>query len=366
MNVIGIIAEYNPFHNGHLYHLKQIKKKYPQSILILVLNGYFLERGEISVLTKEEKVKIALENNINLVVELPFLYGTQSADTFADYSLQILNELKVNRIIFGSEMNNVKELTKIAKLQLSDNFDNLVKEEIRKGSNYPTTINKVLKENVNKPNDLLAVSYIKAIIKNNYDIVAESIKRTNDYHDTQSTSEIVSASNIREKIKNNMDISKYTAYGDKIVNVNYDLLFKLIKYKILTDNDLNKYLDVDEGIENKLIKEIDKVSNLNDLIMHIKSKRYTYNRLNRMLIHILIGVTKVDNDKELKYIKVLGFDNTGKSYLRKLDSKVDIKRKISDKHISQKYEIKASKIFDLLTSEKSLEFELNNKPIQKD
>jgi hypothetical protein len=85
-----------------------------------------------------------------------------------------------------------------------------------------------------------------------------------------------------------------------------------------------------------------------------------------MLIHILIGVTKVDNDKELKYIKVLGFDNTGKSYLRKLDSKVDIKRKISDKHISQKYEIKASKIFDLLTSEKSLEFELNNKPIQKD
>ena len=188
MNVIGIIAEYNPFHNGHLYHLKQIKKKYPQSILILVLNGYFLERGEISVLTKEEKVKIALENNINLVVELPFLYGTQSADTFADYSLQILNELKVNRIIFGSEMNNVKELTKIAKLQLSDNFDNLVKEEIRKGSNYPTTINKVLKENVNKPNDLLAVSYIKAIIKNNYDIVAESIKRTNDYHDTHTSS----------------------------------------------------------------------------------------------------------------------------------------------------------------------------------
>ena len=188
MNVIGIIAEYNPFHNGHLYHLKQIKKKYPQSILILVLNGYFLERGEISVLTKEEKVKIALENNINLVVELPFLYGTQSADTFADYSLQILNELKVNRIIFGSEMNNVKELTKIAKLQLSDNFDNLVKEEIRKGSNYPTTINKVLKENVNKPNDLLAVSYIKAIIKNNYDIVEKKKKRTNDYHDTHTSS----------------------------------------------------------------------------------------------------------------------------------------------------------------------------------
>ena len=128
MDVIGIIAEYNPFHNGHIYHIEKIKEKYPDSILILVLNGYFLERGEISILTKEEKTKIALDYGVNIVLELPFIYGTQSADVFADISIKLLNNYHVNKIIFGSECNDVNMLTNIAKAQFKDDFDELVKK----------------------------------------------------------------------------------------------------------------------------------------------------------------------------------------------------------------------------------------------
>ena len=122
MKIIGMIAEYNPFHNGHIYHINEIKKKYPDSLLILILNGYFLERGEISVLSKEDKTKLALENKVDIVVELPALFGTQSADTFAEKSLFLLNALKVEILIFGSESNNKEMLWKLASEQVKSEF----------------------------------------------------------------------------------------------------------------------------------------------------------------------------------------------------------------------------------------------------
>ena len=167
MDIIGIIAEYNPFHNGHIYHINKIKEKYPDAILILVLNGYFLERGEISILTKEEKTRIALEYGVNIVLELPFLMGSQSADIFADASIKILNNYHVNKIIFGSECNDVSMLTNIAKAQFKDDFDELVKNYMDEGCNYPTALARACKVNFDfNPNDLLGISYIKAIINN--------------------------------------------------------------------------------------------------------------------------------------------------------------------------------------------------------
>ena len=128
VEIIGIIAEYNPFHNGHIYHIEKIKEKYPNSIIILVINGYFLERGEISLLSKENKTNIALNNKINIVIELPLVYGTQSADTFADESIKLLNRIHVTKIIFGSESNNIDLLKKLAQKQLEPEFDILVKK----------------------------------------------------------------------------------------------------------------------------------------------------------------------------------------------------------------------------------------------
>lgn len=367
METIGIICEYNPFHNGHVYHINKIKEMYPDSIIILCVNGYFGERGDISILSKEDKTKLAINNGVDIVVELPFIFASNSADTFAEASIKILNYMNVNKIIFGSESNDINKLTLIAKKQLEDNFSLKVKEEIKKGINYPTALNKGTGINLNSPNDLLGVSYIKAIIKNKYDIIPITIKRTSDYLDTLSVDNIVSASNIREKIKNNIDIKKYINYKPSFNTVDEELLFKLIKYKIITDKDLSKYLTVDEGIEYKLIKEINNCKTIEELISKIKSKRYTYNRIKRMLIHILIGLTKEDRKKcDIEYIKILGFNNKGQHYLKNIQSNILISSKIPDTFLTRKYELVSSKIYDIITNTNTYKFEISNKPIRKE
>ena len=206
MDIIGIIAEYNPFHNGHIYHIKKIKEMYPNSLLILVLNGYFLQRGEVSLLTKEDKTKIALENQIDLVVELPFVFGSQSADTFADAAIRILNHLGCQKVIFGSESNDIDYLKEVANKQLSQDFNKSVKESLDEGLNYPTALNKSLGISLENPNDLLGVSYIKAILINKYNLDPITIQRTNDYHDLKSNKKVISATNIRNKLKNKKSI----------------------------------------------------------------------------------------------------------------------------------------------------------------
>lgn len=364
MEIIGIICEFNPLHNGHVYFINKIKELYPNSIIILVLNGYFLERGDISIESKEEKTRLALENNIDIVLELPALYGTMSADIFASTSLEILNNMHITKLIFGSESNDINTLTNLAKEELNNDFNIKVKEYLDKGYNYPSALSKSLNTNIKTPNDLLAISYIKAIIKNNYDIKPITIKRTNDYHDLISNDEIISASNIRNKLDNNINIDKYIPSNSNILNINYDLLFKLIKYKIITEDNLSQYETVDEGIENKLKKEIYKSNNIDELIHNIKSKRYTYNRLKRMLIHILLGIKSQDTNIKLEYIRLLGFNNKGKLYLHNIKTNIPIITKY--RNIDSKiklYEDRASYIYSLVTNIDTYTYENNNKPI---
>ena len=311
MDIIGLIAEYNPFHNGHIYHINKVKELYPNSIVILVLNGYFLERGEISIISVENKTKLSLEYGIDIVIELPFIFGSNSADIFSDAALELLNIMGVNKIVFGSECNDIKKLKDLAKKQLDNEYNTDVKKYLDEGVNYPTALNKALNTNINTPNDLLGLSYIKSILKNNYKIEPISIKRTNDYHDKNSNSNIISATNIREKIKNNINIDNFVPNSEIINDVDYNLYFNLLKYKIINDQNLNQYLTVDEGIDNRLKKVINNVNSLDDLIDKIKTKRYTYNRINRMFIHILIGLKKEDKFNTIKndYIRILGFNN---------------------------------------------------------
>ncbi|MCH5167151.1 MAG: nucleotidyltransferase [Erysipelotrichales bacterium] len=370
MEIIGLIAEYNPFHNGHLYQLQEIKKLYPDSLIILVLNGYFLERGTVSVETKEEKTKLALKYGVDIVIELPFVFGTNSADIFAESSLELLNNLSINKLVFGSESNEIEKLKSIAKKQLDKSFDEKVKIYLDEGINYPTALNKALGTVLNEPNDLLGVSYIKAIYKNKYDIEPISIKRTNDYHDIESDESIVSASNIREKLKENKNIEKYIPEG-KLVNINEKLLFNILKYKILTDNHLDEYLSVDEGLDNRLKKVINDVNSIEELVNAIKTKRYTYNRLMRMLIHVLIGLTKEDKLKlqNNEYIRILGLNSNGQSYLNKIKKNIHLPLTSKITNINSKikdYELRAASIYELLTNINVLEFEYSNKPIKID
>jgi predicted nucleotidyltransferase len=365
MDIIGIIAEFNPFRNGHLYFINKIKELYPNSILVLVLNGFFLERGEISIESKEEKTRLALKYGVDIVLELPCLYGVNSGDYFGDASVKILNELKINKLIFGSECNDISKLINIATIQLNNNIDDDIKKYMDQGDNYPTALNKAIGISLDSPNDLLGVSYIKSIISNKFDIQPISIKRTNDYHDTDSNDYIISASNIRDKIKNNIAIKTFIPEG-KINTINYDLLFNLIKHKIITDDNLADYETVDEGLDNKLKNVINDVNSYDELIDAIKTKRYTYNRLNRMLIHILLGIKKNDNNKPIEYIRLLGFNNKGKEYINsiKKDINIPLITKYRDlDNIVKEYEDKAASIYKLLTNDDVLVFENNNKPI---
>ena len=179
----------------------------------------------------------------------------------------------------------------------------------------------------------------------------------------ESNDEIISASNIRNKLKSNEDINKYlpSYVIDDLIRINKDMYFKLLKYKIITDENLNTYLDVDEGIEYRLKKNIINANTLDEFIEKIKTKRYTYNKLNRMFIHILIGLKKQDNKDKQDYLRILGFDALGKKHLQKFNIKSYFKQtKIYD------YELKASLLYDLINDTNTYEFETKNKPIIKD
>lgn len=327
MDIIGIICEYNPFHNGHIYHLNKIKELYPNSLIVLVMSSSFTQRGIPSILNKWDKTEIALNNNIDLVIELPFVYSTQSADIFAKGAISILKELKVNYLVFGSENNNVDELINLVKLTDTKEYNDLVKIELDKGINYPTALNNSLKKLTNKsietPNDLLAFSYIKEIYKQNTNIKPIAIKRTNDFHSTN-IEEISSATSIRKGLLEHNDIKKAVPQEvyNKIINSKHleNNYFTYLKYKINTTNDLSIYQTVDEGIENRIIKYINEVESWEELVEKIKTKRYTYNKINRMLTHILCGFTKelAKSINDVEYIRILGFNKKGQSYLNSI------------------------------------------------
>ena len=376
MKIIGIIAEYNPFHNGHKYQIDKIREKYNDALIVVCMSSSFTQRGELSILNKWDKTKCALNNGVNIVVELPYIYSTQSSDTFSEYALKILNEFNIDELCFGSEDNNLDNLYKVADTQINNkDFDIKVKEYLDDGVNYPTALNSALKDLINieitKPNDLLGVSYIKEIIKNNYNIKPFIIKRTNDYHDKNNDGDIVSASNIRERLINNSDIlgkvpnDVYELLSDKSFNTKY---FEFLKYKIISEADLNKYLDVDEGLSTRIKNVINKSNNLEELIQNIKTKRYTYNKISRMLNHILCSFTKDENTiKDIEYIRILGFDQNGKEYLNKLKKNINIP--ILNKYDTKKYqtleiEKRASDIYSLVYEDIIID-EIKNKPIQK-
>lgn len=360
MKKVGVIAEYNPFHNGHIYHLNKVKEMFPDSYLILVLIGNFTQRGEISVINKWDKTKIALNYGYDLVVELPFLFATQSASFYAKGAVEILTKLDCDYLVFGSELNDVKTFEDIVNTTYKNkNYESLVKKYVDKGNNYPLACSLALKDLtgklIDKPNDVLALEYIRCIKLLNSKIKPISIKRTNDYHEEDINKKITSATSIRrnltdaKKIKNTMPKDSMSFISD----INHNKYFDLIKYQIVSSDNLNDYLDVDEGIENKLKKVISNSNNLNELILNVKSKRYSYNKIQRMVLHIVCKIKKEDNNLKLNYIRVLGISHNGNKILKNVKSKINIpiitkyKKEYDDLFLIDK---KASLIYSMLTN----------------
>ena len=377
MQRIGLIAEYNPIHNGHIYQIKEIKRLYPDSIIILITNSYFTQRGDISIINKWDKTKIALDNNIDLVIELPFPYATQSADIFAKGALKILNFLQIDTLIFGSESNDINKLKKLASTQLNNKkYDEKVKTYLNQGINYPTAMSNSLKDilgyTTSSPNDLLGISYIKEIIRNNYKINTVSIKRTIDYRSKIASKKIASATLIRTLIREKKDITNYIPkyQTDYLYHtLSLESYFPYIKYKIITSKNLAIYKTVDEGIENRINKVINSVNSWKELVEKIKNKRYTYNKINRMLIHILTNFTKDEsNNLNIDYIRVLGFSQKGRLYLNQI--KKDLKVPLITNYKPNlspllDIEFRVAKIYSLPLNKNIIEKEYKQPPIYK-
>ena len=379
MKVIGLIAEYNPFHLGHLYQINEIKKKFPDSIIIAIVSSCFTQRGEVSIISKWNKTQICLDNNIDIVLELPFLYATQSADIFAKGAITILNKIGIDTLVFGTETDNIDNLKKIAQVQLNNkNYDNLVKEYLNKGINYPTALSKAIKDTlgfeINKPNDLLALSYIKQVMLINKDIEVINIKRTNDYHSKIIDSNIVNASLIRKCLLDNKDINSYIPdYNINYIysDININKYYNLLKYQIINNiESLDKFLTVGEGIENRIKKFIYFSDTWEELVNNIKTKRYTYNKINRMFIHILTNLTNEETKSlDIDYIRVLGFNSIGKNYLNKIKKNIDIKIVTNyKKNISMLFDLeyRVSFIYAMNIDTKLIKEEFSHPPVIKD
>lgn len=365
MKAIGLIAEYNPFHNGHMYQIKKIKEMYPDYKLILILSGNYTQRGDISIIDKWKKTEIALKAGVDLVVELPFAFATQSADYFSYGAITLLEYLKVDKLIFGSESDNIDDLKLIASTQLNnDEFDKLVKIYSKFGYNYPTALSKALEDltgkKIDTPNDLLGVSYIKTILKYNYNIEPVIIKRINNYHEKELNKVFSSATSIREALKNNKSITREVPSFviPYLTNLHYlDDYFKILKYKIITSYNLEEYQTVDVGFDKLFKKYINEVNSIDELIMKVKSKKYTYNKISRMLLHILCNFKKSDDAifKEISYIRILGFNDKGRVYLNSVKKDIDIpiiSKITKNKDKMLEFEINTSKIYDITNNEK--------------
>ncbi len=383
MSSVGIIAEYNPFHNGHLYQIKKIKEKYPDATIIIAMSGNFTQRGTPAIIDKWERARLAIENGADLVIEIPYAFVTQSADYYSYAGITLLENLKVDKLIFGSESNNIEDLELIAKTQCqNEDFDKLVKIYLKFGNNYPTSLSLAIKDLTGKeitlPNDILGITYIKTILQNNYKIKPETIKRTNNYHDKNITSSISSATSIRENI-NNLELIKTSVPKNTLQSLKTNKLhnikdyFPLLKYKIITEDNLDKYHLVSNDLASILKKQILSATSYDDLIKKAKGKHTTYTKISRALLQILCNYTKEENKlgKEITYIRLLAFNDIGKKYLNKHKKEITlpiISKITKEKDFLLSLELRTTKIYTLPYQEESVwqkEIE-NNLYIRKD
>ena len=385
MKIVGIIAEFNPFHNGHMYLFDKTKKMFPDAIYVLIMGGNFTQRGEPSILDKRSKTEIALMAGFDLVVELPFPFATASSDVFAEGAIKLAHALGVTDLVFGSESDDLTYLEEMTDIELYDrSFDSLVRVYLASGLNYPSARSQAFTDitgkSISLPNDILASSYLKSIKKNNYNIEAHSIKRTNDYNSKQLETNISSASSIRMALLDGKVITKQVPdfvipYLENIKDrvITSDNYFKYLKYKLITDNNNNSYPSLDKSLLNKLKKNVTIVSSYDELINSVKTKNITYRKIARGLLYYLCDFTVDAKDKmsSITYIRILGISSKGRSYLNKIkkDCSIPIISKFTrEKDAMLAFEYKTTIIYSLEYNNKYnvIDDEFKVFPIRKD
>lgn len=358
MKVCGIIAEYNPFHNGHAYHIEKTKEVTNCDAIVAIMSGNFVQRGAPALFDKWTRTEMALKNGIDLVIELPTYYATSSAEFFAQGSVGLLDSLGiVDSLSFGAKTTDLDALKRVANvLYLEPNdYKTMLQNELKKGLSFPIARSNALKNFIKKEydakyiseilldaNNVLGIEYLKALMYNNSPIVPNIIQRKGeDYNSTNIVDGVCSATAIRKLLekqeieilqdvmpKESFDIlSTELLSGKQPMNIEkYEKeIFYILRRSLA--NDLFELADVSEGLENVLKKASNETTEIEKLIDMMKSKRYTRTRIQRILLHALLNITKdeVNNYKyNPQYIRVLGFTKTGEKLLTQIYNKSNL------------------------------------------
>lgn len=337
MKTLGIITEYNPFHLGHRYMIEEAKKKSCADRVVVVMSGSFVQRGEPAFFDKWTRAKAALLNGVDMVLELPVLFATANAETFASAAVRILEETGIVDVLcFGSESGNLSNLQEAAKLMTdeTEEFRTLLKSHLDLGLSYPTARSKALEtiSNINskilsEPNDILALEYLKALERYKCNMIPMTIRREGSgYHSTSLENKFASASAIRKGILEDQVAQAfaqvpencYELYGKTLSVGTAPILWKNyagpLNYKLRTVSAqyLQEIFEVTEGLENRILRSVDDCYEIDNIIDFIKSKRYTRTKIQRIILHILLEIkgTEVSyftKKLHMPYIRVLGF-----------------------------------------------------------
>ncbi|KPU43955.1 hypothetical protein OXPF_21200 [Oxobacter pfennigii] len=358
MSVLGLIVEYNPLHNGHIYHFNTSLNITQAKNSVCVISGNFVQRGEPSVVDKWARTRMALESGIDLVIEIPVIYCVQSAEFFAYGSISLLQSLGIiDTVCFGSEIGDVKLLNKIANIISTEPYEykKYLKQELTSGKSFAQSranaLLKYLSKNdtdhldynmlnsmLQSSNNILGLEYIKWLIRLNSSIRPVTIKRlSSNYNDTILIDNLSSATAIRKSLK----LGQFDLLSSQLPDSSYEILkrqFETDKGPVFFEDfcqsilyilrrmslrEISEIMDVNEGLEHKIKKAAISSCTLEELISDIKSKRYTETRIGRILIHSLLGLTR-DQLLRLKeaggpqYIRVLGFSEKGKELLHRM------------------------------------------------
>lgn len=334
MQAVGLITEYNPFHNGHIYHLKKAKELSNADVTVAVMSGNFTQRGEPTILDKWQRAQAALLNGVDLVVELPIYMAVQPAHRFADGAVQLLNELGVSSIIFGSEHPNwdFPQLVAAEKEFKKSGFEAY-------NATYATQFNQQLLAqtgvSLDSPNDILAFAYHKAVIEHHYPIELIPIARQgSQYHDLSIEGKIASASAIRKSVGEGFSVTETVPpeTAEELLKVetlpNWDQLYPLLRnYLIQTPVDrLQEIYQMAEGLEYRYKETAKRELTFAGFLRGIKTKRYTYSRLLRVCLYAVLQFTSAQVDEALShpYLHILGFNQKGQEYLHQIKRQVSI------------------------------------------
>lgn len=334
MKTCGIIAEYNPFHNGHKYQIEETKRRYGATHIVAVMSGNFTQRGDVAIFDKYKRTEIALKNGVDLVIELPVAYALASAEQFALGAVSILQSLGcVDMLSFGSECGDIDLLHETAGAvvyaQQHDDFFRFM----RAGDTFPVALQKTIEkyytediiETLTEPNNTLAVEYLKAMDELGCLFKPVTIGRTGAAHDSDEASDsIASASKIRRMILSGEDTSAFvpeviSGETADIRNLERAILAKL---RTMPLKEIEKAPNVLMGLENRIYKAARAATNLAELYMLIKTKRYTLARIRRIVMACFLGIKKSDLKKAPSYIRILGMNKKGREILAAADCKL--------------------------------------------